>query len=140
MRLLALALLLAAAALPLAAATAKDLIGTWVMDTDATWEVLKDLPQIKALPPELNAAAKSALVTQSAGMSFVFTADRLTTTTAGVKRDETYTVVATEGDTITTESVDDQGHKERSVIRFENGRMILTSVSDPMQKAVLKKQ
>lgn len=140
MRLIATALLLATTVLHLAAAAATDLLGSWTVDPDATWEKLKDLPQLKALPPETAALAKSAFATQSAGMSFTFTADRLTTTTAGVKREETYTIVSIEGDTITAEGTDDQGKKERSIIRFENNRMVLTSASDPLQKVVLKKQ
>ena len=140
MRLLATALLLAAASLPLAAATAADLVGTWTVDADATWDKLKDLPQLKALAPEHAALAKSTFATQSAGMSFTFTADRITTTTAGVKREETYVIVSTTGDTIVAEGTDEQGKKERSEIRFEGDRMILTSVSDPLQKVVLKKK
>ena len=140
MRLIATALLLVTTALHLAAAAATDLLGTWAVDADATWEKLKDLPQIKALPPDFATQAKDAFATQSAGMTFTFTTDRLTTTTAGVKREETYTIVSNEGDTITAEGTDDQGKKERSLIRFENNRMILTSASDPLQKVVLKKQ
>lgn len=140
MRLLAIALLLVATALHLAAASATDLLGTWTIDTDATWDKLKELPQLKALSPEQAVLVKSTFSTQSAGISYTFTADRLTSTTAGVKKDETYTIVSIEGDTITAEGTDDQGKKERSLIRFENNRMILTSASDPLQKVVLKKQ
>lgn len=139
MRLLATILLLAATALHLAAASAGDLIGTWTVDADATWDKLKDLPQIKALAPEHATLAKSTFATQSAGMSFTFTADRITTTVAGVKREETYTIVSIAGDTITAEGTDEQGKKEKSIITFENNRMLLTSASDPLQKVVLKK-
>lgn len=140
MRLLATALLLATTSLHLAAAAATDLIGTWAIDVDGTWDKLKELPQLKALPPETATLVKSTFATQSAGISYTFTADRITSTIAGVKREETYTIVSIEGDTITAEGTDEQGKKERSIIRFENNRMLLTSASDPMQKVVLKKQ
>ena len=122
------------------AATAKDMVGTWLVDTEATWNKLKDLPQMKALPPEMAATAKSAFATQSGGMMFTFTEDRITTAVAGVKREETYVIISVDGDTITAEGTDPEGKKERSLIRFVEGGMELTSASDPMQKVVLKRK
>ncbi len=122
------------------AAAAKDMVGTWTVDTEATWNKLKDLPQMKALPPEMAATAKSAFAAQSGGMIFTFTNDRITTVVAGVKREETYVIISIDGDTITAEGTDPEGKKERSLIRFVDGGMELTSVSDPMQKVVLKRK
>ena len=86
------------------------------------------------------ATAKSAFTAQSGGMMFTFTDDRITTVVAGVKREETYVIISIDGDTITAEGTDPEGKKERSLIRFVDGGMELTSVSDPMQKVVLKRK
>lgn len=122
------------------AADAKDMIGTWAVDAEATWNKLKELPQIKTLPPEIAATAKSAFVTQSSGMIFTFTADKITTAFGGTKREESYVVLSIDGDTITAEGTDPEGKKERSLIRLVDGGMELTSVSDPMQKVVLRRK
>lgn len=140
MRLILAALLLIAGVLPLAAANAKDLIGTWVVDVDATWLKLKDLPELKALPPEMVGTVKSAFAAQGAGMTFTFTDKLLTTMVAAVKREESYIVVSSDSDSITTESTDQEGKKERSVVKFVDGAMELTSVSDPTKKVVLKRK
>ena len=140
MRLALVALLITACSLPLAAASAKDLVGTWTVDVDATWLKLKDLPELKALPPEMANAAKAAFSTKGAGMIFIFTDKLLTTTIGAVKREESYVVISTDSDSITTESTDAEGNKERSVVKFVDGAMELMSVSDPMKKVVLKRK
>jgi hypothetical protein len=122
------------------AATAKDMVGTWTVDVEATWNKLKDMPQMKALPQEMAATAKSAFAQQSGGMSFTFTDDRITTVIGGVKREETYVIISIDNDTITAEGTDPEGKKERSLIRFIEGGMELTSVSDPLQKVMLKRK
>ena len=140
MRLAFVALMLAACSLPLAAASAKDLVGTWAVDVDATWLKLKDLPELKALPPEMANAAKAAFSAQGAGMIFIFTDKLLTTTIGAIKREENYVVISTDSDSITTESTDAEGKKERSVVKFVDGAMELMSVSDPTKKVVLKRK
>ncbi len=140
MRLAFVALMLAACSLPLAAASAKDLVGTWAVDVDATWLKLKDLPELKALPPEMANAAKAAFSAQGAGMIFIFTDKLLTTTIGAIKREESYAVISTDSDSITTESTDAEGKKERSVVKFVDGAMELMSVSDPTKKVVLKRK
>ncbi len=122
------------------AAAAKDLIGTWTVDAEATWNKLKDLPQVKALPPEVANTAKSAFVTQSAGMVFIITDKKITTTIGGTTREESYEIISIDGEVITAEGTDPEGKKERSLIRIIEGGMELTSVSDPMQKVVLRKK
>jgi hypothetical protein len=122
------------------AASAKDMIGTWTVDAEATWNKLKDLPQIKNLPPDVANGAKSAFLNQATGMIFTFTDKLLTTSFGGTKREETYVIISIDGDTITSEGTDAEGRKERSLIRFVDGGMELTSVSEPMQKVVLKRK
>jgi hypothetical protein len=140
MRLALVALMLAACSLPLAAASVKDLVGTWTVDVDATWLKLKDLPELKALPPEMASMAKAAFSTQGAGMTFTFTDTLLTTMIGAVKREEHYVVISTDSDSITTESPDAEGKKERSIVKFVDGAMELMSVSDPAKKVVLKRK
>ena len=140
MRLALVALLITACSLPLAAASAKDLVGTWTVDVDATWLKLKDLPELKALPPEMANAAKAAFSAQGANMIFIFTDKLLTTTVGAIKREESYVVISTDSDSITTESTDAEGKKERSVVKFVDGAMELMSVSDPTKKVVLKRK
>jgi hypothetical protein len=140
MRLALVALLVTACSLPLAAANAKDLVGTWTVDVDATWLKLKDLPELKALPPEMANAAKAAFSAQGANMIFNFTDKLLTTTIGAIKREESYVVISTDSDSITTESTDAEGKKECSVVKFVDGAMELMSVSDPTKKVVLKRK
>lgn len=140
MRLALVALLITACSLPLAAASAKDLVGTWTVDVDATWLKLKDLPELKALPPEMANTAKAAFSAQGANMIFNFTDKLLTTTVGTIKREESYVVISTDSDSIITESTDGEGKKERSVVKFVDGAMELMSESDPTKKVVLKRK
>ena len=140
MRLALVALLITACSLPLAAASAKDLVGTWTVDVDATWLKLKDLPELKALPPEMANTAKAAFSAQGANMIFNFTDKLLTTTVGAIKREESYVVISTDSDSIITESTDGEGKKERSVVKFVDGAMELMSESDPTKKVVLKRK
>jgi hypothetical protein len=57
-----------------------------------------------------------------------------------VKREESYVVISTDSDSITTESTDAEGKKERSIVKFVDGAMELMSVSDPTKKVVLKRK
>lgn len=140
MRLLAALILILALPATLLAATAKDLVGNWTIDVDGTWAGLQALPELKALPPEAATIAKSAFVTQAAGMTWTFTEDRVTSVVNGMKQEETYVVISENGDTIVTESTSTEGKKERSTVRLVNGGMELTPASNPLAKVVLKKK
>lgn len=140
MRLILAALLITTASLPLAAATAADLVGTWTIDVEGTWAGLQGLPEMKSLPPEAAAIAKSAFVTQAAGMSWTFTADKVTSVVNGMKQEETYVVISENGDTIVTESTSAEGKKERSTVRLIDGGMTLIPEANPLAKVVLKRK
>lgn len=140
MRLLAALILILALPATLLAATAKDLVGNWTIDVDGTWAGLQALPELKALPPEAATIAKSAFVTQAAGMTWTFTEDRVTSVVNGMKQEETYVVISENGDTIVTESTSAEGKKERSTVRLVNGGMELTPASNPLAKVVLKRK
>jgi len=140
MRALLALLLLVGLYAPLAAATAKELVGNWGIDVEATWTKLQGLPEMKSLPPETAKVAKAAFVTQAAGMVWTFTEDRVTTMVGGMKHEETYVVISEAGDTITTESTSAEGVKERSLIRLIDGGMELTPAANPLAKVVLKRK
>jgi hypothetical protein len=124
----------------LVAATARDLVGNWTIDVEGTWAGLQGLPEMKQLPPEAAVIAKSAFVSQAAGMSWTFTEDKVTSVVNGMKQEETYVVISENGDTIITESTSAEGKKERSTVRLVNGGMELTPASNPLAKVVLKRK
>jgi hypothetical protein len=140
MRLALAALLITTCSLPLAAATAKDLLGTWTIDIEATWASLQGLPQIKQLPPEAAKMAKDAFATQGAGMTWTFTDSKVTSVVNGQPQEETYVVISENGDTIVTESTNAEGKKERSTIRLIDGGMTLIPEANPLAKVVLKRK
>ncbi|HEX3132705.1 MAG TPA: hypothetical protein VHX44_03875 [Planctomycetota bacterium] len=140
MRALLALLLLVGLHVTLAAATAKDLVGNWGIDVEGTWAGLQALPEMKSLPPEAATIAKSAFVSQAAGMTWTFTENRVTSMVNGAKQEETYVVISAEGDTIVTESTSAEGKKERSTVRLINGGMELTPASNPLAKVVLKRK
>lgn len=140
MRLALAALLITTCSLPLAAATAKDLVGVWTLDVEATWVGLQGLPELKALPPEAAKMAKSALTAQGAGMTWTFTENKVTSVVNGAPQEETYVVISENGDTIVTESTSAEGKKERSTIRLIDGGMTLIPDANPLAKVVLKRK
>lgn len=118
------------------AATAADLIGSWSVDADATWEKMKIVPQFAALPPEKVPQIKAMF----AAMNYEVTKDKMISTANGQKKEETYTVTKGEGDTLITESTDAAGKKEQTKVEFlKDGSMVLTNLANPAQQMVLKK-
>lgn len=140
MRIALTALLILTAWLPLTAATAKDLVGTWTIDIEATWAGLQNLPEMKALPPETAKVAKAAFAAQGAGMTWTFTENKVTSVASGVPQEEAYVVISENGDTIVTESTSAEGKKERSTIRLIDGGMTLVPDANPLAKVVLKRK
>ncbi len=140
MRLLALLVLTITLPCTLMAASAKDLVGTWAIDVEGTWAGLQALPEMKSLPPEAAVIAKSAFVSQAAGMTWTFTEDKVTSLVNGAKQEETYVVISETGDTIVTESTSAEGKKERSTVHLVNGGMELIPASNPLAKVVLKRK
>lgn len=140
MRLFTVLLLSVACLVQLQAASARDLVGTWTVDVEATWNALQGLPEMKQLPPEAAAIAKSAFTTQAAGMTWTFTEDKVTSLVNGMKQEETYVVLSSTGDTLVTESTNAEGTKERSTVRLTGGGMELVPAANPLAKVVLKRK
>lgn len=118
------------------AATAADLVGSWSVDPDATWEKMKSVPQFAALPPEKVPQIKAMF----AGMSYEVTKDKITATVNGQTKEEAYVVLKVEGDTLVTESTNAAGKKEQTRNEFlKDGTLVLTNLANPAQQMVLKK-
>jgi hypothetical protein len=126
--------------LAMAAVSGKDMVGTWTVDANATWLKLKDVPELRALPPEYAATVKSAFMSQAENMIFTITDSSITTTVAGQKREEKYVILSISGDTITAEGTDETGTKAQSRLQFIDGKMELSVVSAPEKTVVLKRK
>jgi hypothetical protein len=139
---LAIALLILSwsAAAELGAASSADLAGTWVVDTDATWERLKKIPEVAALPPEQLPLVKSTYEGQFKTATFSFTADKLVATVNGERKEEAYKITRTEGDALYTEDTSSDGKVTHSRIDVGSNQLVVTNTADPTQAIVLKRK
>ena len=118
------------------AATVADLIGVWMVDADATWEKLKTQPQFAAAKPEQVTQMKAMF----ASMICEATNDKMISSMAGQKKEETYVVIKTEDGSLVTETTDAAGKKEKTKHEFlKDGSMLITNVDNPGQQMVMKK-
>lgn len=124
----------------LCAATAADLVGVWVVDTDATWVKLQTLPQLSGLSAEQKVTAKDMLVTQLASVQFTFTVDKLISNMGGQNKTETYKVAASTDAGITCEGTDELGVITRSLVKVSGNTMNITNAAEPTQEIVLKRK
>ncbi len=123
--------MIAATGAALGAATAKDLIGSWVVDTDATWEVVSKDPamaqQLKSIPADQQGAVKSMVLAQMAKLRIDVTADKATTTAPdGSIEENPYKVAKIDGDVITVEGTaakKDKGQGFDGEITVKDGRL-----------------
>lgn len=128
-------------ALQLHAATAKDIQGEWVIDAPATWEGMKTLPQIAAMPPEQQQAVGQMMIKQLSGASTTVTADKLISTKPdGTVEESTYKVTAIDGDKVSTESTKADGKVEKTDIVVKGDTLTLTSPSHPGMTMVMKRK
>jgi hypothetical protein len=128
-------------ALQLHAATAKDIQGDWVIDGPATWEAMKSAPQIAAMPPEQQKMMQQMIITQMSAMSSTVTADKIISTKPdGKMEEETYKVLAIEGDVVKTESTGANGQVEKTNIQVKGEVLVLTNPDQPGMTMVLKRK
>lgn len=128
-------------ALQLHAATAKDIQGDWVIDGPATWEAMKSAPQIAAMPPEQQKMMQQMIITQMSAMSSTVTADKIISTKPdGKMEEETYKVLAIEGDVVKTESTGANGQVEKTNIQVKGDVLVLTNPDQPGMTMVLKRK
>jgi len=136
MRLLPLAIvILCVSVAPLTAATAKDILGTWGVDTDAMWEAAK-----KDIPAEQQELAKQFMLPMLAQMRFVVTADTVVTTAPGGKLEtSTYVIDKIEGEAITMTSTSD-GKIEKMTMTMAGGdRATLSNGAEPGKAIPIKR-
>lgn len=127
--------------LQLHAATAKDMLGEWTVDANATWDAMKSSPQFAGIPPEQQGAVKAMFAQQMGQMTFNVTADKIITSMGADKKDEsTYKVLGIDGDKISTESTDSKGKVEKTDITVKGDTLVLTNVSQPDMTMVLKRK
>lgn len=118
------------------AATAADLIGVWSVDAEATWDKMKALPQFAAAKPEQVTQMKAMFN----AMGYEVTKDKMISTMAGQRKEDSYTVSKVEGDSLVTDSTDAAGKKEQTKVEFlKDGSLLLTNLANPAQVMVLKK-
>ena len=127
--------------LQLHAATAKDIQGEWQVDGPATWEAMKQAPQIAAMPPEQQKAMEAMMVGQLGEMSSVVTADTITQTMPdGKTKKRTYKVTKIEGDTVTTEDTDETGKTDTTHILVKGDTLALSNPQHPGMTIILKRK
>ena len=139
---LALALALALAPL-LPGAGASDLVGSWTVDGDATWDSLRKSSQIAkqldGLAPDMVEQIKSTMLTQIAATTYQFTTDKLISVANGVRREESYKITATSGNVLTADCLDDQGKASQSKVTVPKDRLEITNTANPDQVVFLKR-
>jgi hypothetical protein len=137
---LALALVMAPA---LHGAGASDLVGSWSVDGDATWDSLRKSPQIAkqlaGLAPEMIEQVKSTMLTQVAATSYQFTADKLISVANGLRREESYKISASNGNVLTADCIDDQGKASQSKVTVAKDRLEITNTANPDEVVFLKR-
>jgi hypothetical protein len=127
--------------LQLHAATAKDILGEWTVDANATWDAMKSSPQFAGIPPEQQDAVKAMFAQQMGQMTFTVTADKIISSMGPDKKDESsYKVLGIDGDKISTESTDSKGKVEKTDITVKGDTLTLSNVSQPGMSMVLKRK
>jgi hypothetical protein len=122
------------------AATVADLAGTWVVDNDATWEKLKKMPELAALPAEQLPLVKSTFETQFKSASFEFADGKLTSTVNGEKKEETFKVTKTEGNSLFTDDTASDGKVTHSRVDVGADQLVVVNMDNPTQAIVLRRK
>ncbi len=122
------------------AAAMADLAGTWVVDTDATWEKLKKIPEVAALPAEQLPLVKSTYETQFKSASFDFSDGKLTSTVNGEKKEESFKITKSEGNSLFTEDTASDGKVTHSRIDISPDQLVVVNMADQTQAIVLRRK
>ena len=120
--------------LALSAASAKDIEGRWVVDSEATWAMMQENPQMQAqfgsMPPEQQAHIKSMVMATMAKLIWNLSAGRAEITEPdGTVRTSTWTVTKNEGDTLSIEAQDAQGSARAGTLAVAGDRLIARGFS-----------
>jgi hypothetical protein len=124
-------------------ASAADLVGSWTVDGDATWDSLRNSPevskQLTGLAPEMIEQVKSAMLTQVAATTYQFTTDKLISVANGLRREESYKISATSGNVLTADCIDDQGKASQSKVTVTKDRLEIQNTAKPEEVVFLKR-
>ena len=125
----------------LAASTAKDLEGDWVVDTDATWTLMQENPQMKAqfgsMPPEQQVMIKNMVMGKMAKMNWTLKDGQAQITEPdGAVRTSTWSVAKVEGGTFTIDAKDDQGAVRTGTLTVNGEHLIARGFSEPGKNQV----
>jgi hypothetical protein len=125
------ALILALAATgALSAATAQDLVGSWVVDQDATWDSWKERPEIQQVPEQMRDAVQ-AMAKQTMGkMSWEITDKQMVVDDGKAKKTEPYAVLSTDGDVLTIESTEEGGKARKGKVEVKAGKLLISGLDD----------
>jgi hypothetical protein len=126
--------------LHVSAATVNDIQGEWIADGAATWASMKNAPQIVALPPEQQKMIQEMILTQSASMVSMISADKLISSQGEQKKEASYKVTGITGDKISTEVTDASGKVEKIDIMVKGDTLTLSNVDQPGVEMVLKRK
>jgi hypothetical protein len=116
-------------------AGASDLVGSWRVDGDATWATLSKsaaiAKQLAGLSPEMVEQIKTTMLSTIAGTTYQFTTDKLISVSNGVRREERYTITASNGAVLTADCIDDQGKKSQSSVTVAKDHLEITNTANP---------
>jgi hypothetical protein len=92
---------------------ASDLIGIWVPDAEAAWELTRITPlvakRLAGLTRDAVARAKARFLAGVTVASLQYTADKIITTGPGMRREDIYKISAIDDNVFTIDSIDAKG-------------------------------
>jgi hypothetical protein len=124
----------------LAAVTAADMLGTWQVDTDATWERLKKMPVVTGLSADQVSQVKAALIEQFKNAVFEFTAGKLTVQVGGENKQESFVVSKIDGESIYTDDTASDGKVTHSRVDVIADELVVNDIESPSEIIVLRRK
>jgi hypothetical protein len=123
---------------------ASSLLGTWPVDSESAWELVRTKSQaakaLAGLPPEALARAKAKFLTAVTASSCQFTTDKVIMLgPGGERRVDTYQVVSIVGNVLAVVSVDDKGKSHKITATLANDRLELTDPDKLGMELVFKR-
>lgn len=120
-----------------------DLVGTWVVDSDAYWDKIRSIPAtadaIAKLAPDVVARMKSVMVSVTAGNTCQFTTDKMIAVFLGVRHESSYKITAINGNVLTAVCVEDPIGIHPIRFTFIEDRLEIDHFDIPPQMNVFKR-
>lgn len=119
-------------------ANPNDLVGSWSIDVEATWDKIRSSPLIPIMA-ERNGIIdkdevdnfKTFVLTQFAGAGWQFTADKRIWIGNGERSETGYTITAITEDVLTAECADENGHGFQMKFTVTGNRLEMVSPDSP---------